>query len=131
MLREARERAADGREILLFPEGTRRAPGAPPDYKSGLALLYDGLNLPCVPLALNSGLFWPRRQLIRYPGTIIVEFLEPIPAGVPRATFKKTLEERIETACARLIEETASASNPPPAALIITNTNRELLKNKS
>jgi 1-acyl-sn-glycerol-3-phosphate acyltransferase len=96
-----------------------------------LALLYDGLNLPCVPLALNSGLFWPRRQLMRYPGTIIVEFLEPIPAGVPRATFKKTLEERIETACARLIEETASAPNPPPAAVIITNTNGELLKNKS
>ena len=131
MLREARERAADGREILLFPEGTRRAPGAPPDYKSGVALLYDGLNLPCVPLALNSGLFWPRRQLMRYPGTIIVEFLEPIPAGVPRSTFKKTLEERIETACARLIEEAASTPNAPPAAVIITNTDGELLKNKS
>ena len=131
MLKEARIRAADGREILLFPEGTRRPPGAPPDYKSGVALLYDGLKLPCVPLALNSGLFWPRRQVIRYPGTIVVEFLEPIPAGVPRAAFKAQLEERIETACARLIEEAGAAPNPPPAAVALVNTNRELLKNKS
>lgn len=131
MLREARARAADGREILLFPEGTRRPPGAPPDYKSGLSLLYEGLGLPCVPLALNSGLFWPRRQLIRYPGTIVVEFLDPIPAGVSRAAFRKMLAERIETACARLIEEAAASANPPPAAVALINTNRELLKNKS
>ena len=131
MLRESRERAAYGREIILFPEGTRRSPGAPPDYKSGLALLYDGLKLPCVPLALNSGLFWPRRQLIRYPGTIVVEFLEPIPPGVPRTSFRATLEERIETACARLIEEAANTMHPPPIAAALSNTKEELLKNKS
>ena len=54
--------------MLIFPEGTRRAPGAEPDYKPGSVALYEGLGLPCVPMALNSGLYWPRRQLIRYPG---------------------------------------------------------------
>ena len=63
MLREAKKRVADGREIIIFPEGTRRAPGAPPDYKTGVVLLYDALGVPCVPVALNSGLFWPRRSV--------------------------------------------------------------------
>ena len=63
MLREAKGRIADGREIIIFPEGTRRRPGAPPDYKTGVVLLYDALGVPCVPVALNSGLFWPRRSL--------------------------------------------------------------------
>ena len=63
MIRDARQRAAQGREIVIFPEGTRRPPGAPPDYKPGYLALYEGLGLPCVPLALNSGLFWPRRSL--------------------------------------------------------------------
>ncbi|MEZ5844780.1 MAG: lysophospholipid acyltransferase family protein [Hyphomicrobiaceae bacterium] len=105
MIRHARDRASAGREILVFPEGTRRAPGAPPDYKPGILLLYDGLHLPCVPLALNSGLYWPRRSLIRRPGTIIVEILEPIPAGLPRAAFKATMIERIETASEALRRE--------------------------
>lgn len=126
MLREARARAAAGREILVFPEGTRRPPGAPPDYKPGLALLYDGLGLPCVPLALNSGLFWPRRRLERYPGTIIVEILEPIAPGLKRPEFKATVVERIETACTRLVSEAAMASNPPPGARELVNTKREL-----
>ena len=79
MLREAKKRAAAGREIIIFPEGTRRAPGAPPDYKTGVVLLYEALGVPCVPVALNSGVFWPRRSLTRKPGTIVVEFLDPIP----------------------------------------------------
>ncbi len=61
MLRDAKDRAAQGRQILIFPEGTRRVPGAPPDYKPGYVALYEGLGLPAVPLALNSGLYWPRR----------------------------------------------------------------------
>ena len=82
---------------MIFPEGTRRPPGAPPDYKPGYVALYEGLELPCVPLALNSGLFWPRRSLMRYPGTIVVEFLEPAPAGpaaqgVSRASSRAALE---------------------------------------
>jgi len=108
MLREAKGRAAAGREIIIFPEGTRRAPGAPPDYKTGVVLLYDALSVPCVPLALNSGLFWPRRSLIRRPGTIIVEFLDPLPPGLPRAEFLARLTSAIETASVRLIAEAKS-----------------------
>jgi 1-acyl-sn-glycerol-3-phosphate acyltransferase len=103
MLREAKKRIADGREIIIFPEGTRRPPGAPPDYKTGIVLLYEALGVPCVPLALNSGLFWPRRSLIRRPGTIVVEFLDPIPPGLPKAEFLKRLMGAIESASDRLL----------------------------
>jgi len=105
MLREAKKRADAGREIIIFPEGTRRAPGAPPDYKTGVYLLYEALGLPCVPVALNSGLFWPRRSLTRLPGTVIVEFLDPIPPGLRRREFLPRLQEAIETATNRLLAE--------------------------
>lgn len=105
MISDAQFRAAEGREIVIFPEGTRQAPGAPPDYKPGYVALYEALELPCVPLALNSGLFWPRRQLVRHPGTIVVEFLDPIPAGLPRKEFRAMLEARLEAASQRLVEE--------------------------
>ena len=111
MLREAKKRVADGREIIIFPEGTRRAPGAPPDYKTGVVLLYEALGIPCVPVALNSGLFWPRRSLRRKPGTIVVEFLDPIPPGLPKAEFMSRLTEAIEAASARLLAE-AKAKEP-------------------
>lgn len=114
MIREAKARAAQGREVLIFPEGTRRPPGAEPDYKPGVVALYEGLKLPCVPLALNSGLYWPRRKLSRYPGTIIVEFLDPIPPGLPRSDFRTILEARIEAASERLIVEAAASATPPP-----------------
>ena len=117
MLADSRERAAHGREIVIFPEGTRTPPGAPPEYKPGIVALYEGLGLPCVPVALNSGLYWPRRSLMRYPGTIVVEFLEPIPPGLDRRTFRAELERRIEEASNRLIAEAARASNPPPRPL--------------
>jgi len=105
MLAEAKTRAAAGREIIIFPEGTRRAPGAPPDYKTGVFLLYEALGIPCVPVALNSGLFWPRRSLKRYPGTVIVEFLDPIPPGLSKREFLPRLQATIETASNRLIAE--------------------------
>ena len=111
MLREARKRVADGREIIIFPEGTRRAPGAPPDYRTGVILLYEALGIPCVPVALNSGVFWPRRSLERRPGTIVVEFLDPIPPGLPKAEFLARLTEAIETASTRLLAE-AKAKEP-------------------
>jgi 1-acyl-sn-glycerol-3-phosphate acyltransferase len=105
MLREAKKRIEDRREIIIFPEGTRRAPGAAPDYKTGIVLLYDALQVPCVPVALNSGLFWPRRSVIRRPGTIIVEILDPIPPGLPKAEFLHRLKTAIETASNRLLVE--------------------------
>ena len=111
MLREARKRVADRREIIIFPEGTRRPTGAPPDYKTGVILLYEALGIPCVPVALNSGVFWPRRSLERRPGTIVVEFLDTIPPGLPKAEFLARLTEAIETASARLLAE-AKAKEP-------------------
>jgi 1-acyl-sn-glycerol-3-phosphate acyltransferase len=105
MLREAKKRIDDGREIIIFPEGTRRAPGAPPDYKTGIVLLYDALDVPCLPVALNSGLFWPRRSVIRRPGTIVVEILPPIPPGLPRDEFLRKLQVAIEGASRRLLVE--------------------------
>jgi len=110
MARAARSRAADGRQIFIFPEGTRRAPGASPDYKPGVVLLYDELDVPCVPLALNSGLFWPRRSWRLYPGTVIMEFLPPIPPRLPRETFRQQLIEATESATARLIAEARGAT---------------------
>jgi 1-acyl-sn-glycerol-3-phosphate acyltransferase len=114
MARDAEDRALQGRHILIFPEGTRREPGAEPAYQPGALFLYDRLGLPCVPVALNTGLFWPRRSLRRYPGTIIVEFLAPIPPGLPRKTFAKRLERAIETASDALILEAAHSAHPPP-----------------
>lgn len=114
LLKDARDRAAAGRHVVIFPEGTRRAPGAPPDYKPGVTALYDALGLPCVPVALNSGLFWPRRQLRRHPGTIVVEFLPPIPPGLPRARFLTELQGRIEPASERLLAEALAGPAAPP-----------------
>ena len=105
MLREASKRIDDGREIIIFPEGTRRPPGAPPDYKTGIVLLYNALGVPCLPVALNSGLFWPRRSVIRRPGTIVVEILPPIPPGLPREEFLRRLQEAIEGPSSRLLVE--------------------------
>jgi 1-acyl-sn-glycerol-3-phosphate acyltransferase len=104
MVARAREAAVMGRQIVIFPEGTRRLPGAPPDYKPGAAALYLKLGLPCLPIALNSGLYWPRRKFLRYPGTIVVEILPLIEAGLTRGDFSKRLETAIETATARLVE---------------------------
>ena len=114
MARDAAERAGADREILIFPEGTRREPGAEPAYKPGALYLYERLGLPCCPVALNSGLYWPRRSLARHPGKIIVEFLKPIPPGLPRKQFAKRLERAIETASGALIVEAAKSANPPP-----------------
>lgn len=105
MNRRAHEAVADGRQILIYPEGTRRAPGAEPAYKSGVAHLYRNLDVPCVPVALNSGFFWPRRRFVLTPGTMVVEFLKPIAPGLERTAFQALLQERIETASARLLAE--------------------------
>jgi len=94
------------RQLVIFPEGTRRSPGAEPSYKPGIAHLYARTGLPCVPAALNSGLFWPRRSLLRRPGTIIVEFLPPIAPGFDRPGFLARLQDTIEEASARLLQET-------------------------
>jgi 1-acyl-sn-glycerol-3-phosphate acyltransferase len=102
LIADAKEAARMGRQIVIFPEGTRRIPGAPPEYKPGAAALYSNLGLPCVPVALNSGLYWPRRQFLRYPGTVVIEFLPAIPANLPRKEFVARLIREIEGAAERL-----------------------------
>jgi len=94
---------AQGRSVLIFPEGTRKTVGAAPDYKPGVAGLYGQLGVECVPVALNSGLFWT--GFVKRPGRIVLEFLEPIPPGLKSREFMKTLEERIEKATAGLVAE--------------------------
>ncbi len=103
MLQGADEAIAQGHQIVIFPEGTRKAPGAEPDYKPGVYFLYAHLEIPCVPLALNSGVFWPRRKFLRYPGVIRVEVLDPIYPGLKRKPFRERLQNDIETATARLV----------------------------
>jgi len=101
----ARQEAARGRQIIIFPEGTRRPPGAEPRYKYGIVHLYAELGIPCLPIALNSGLFWPRRSIRRYPGTIRVEVLDPIPPGLGKEAFFERLQREVEAATARLVAE--------------------------
>jgi 1-acyl-sn-glycerol-3-phosphate acyltransferase len=105
MTARAQQELARGRQLVIFPEGTRRPPGAEPDYKPGLAFLYSKASVPCVPMALNSGLFWPRRSLRRVPGTILVEALPPIAPGLNRKVFAAQLENVLEEATARLVAE--------------------------
>jgi 1-acyl-sn-glycerol-3-phosphate acyltransferase len=104
MVRQASEEVRNGRQLIIFPEGTRRPVGAPPDYKPGVAQLYASCREPCLPVALNSGLFWPRRTFVRYPGTLVVEFLDPVPPGLPRDEFLTRISTVIEDATRRLVE---------------------------
>ena len=105
MTARAKEKIRGGRQLIIFPEGTRRAPGAEPRYKFGVAQLYGEVGVPCVPIALNSGLFWRRRSFVRWPGTVVVEILDPIPPGLEKSEFFARLQNDIETATARLVAE--------------------------
>ncbi|HVM84641.1 MAG TPA: lysophospholipid acyltransferase family protein [Candidatus Binatia bacterium] len=102
MSRQASEVFDQGRSILIFPEGTRVAPGEHRHYHPGVAALYTQLKVPVVPVALNSGLFWARKAFVKKPGTIVVEILPPIPPGLDRKGLMKELESRIETAAVAL-----------------------------
>ena len=101
----AKLKIASGRQLILFPEGTRRAVGAEPAYKYGVVHLYRQLGVRCLPVALNSGVFWPRRTFKIYPGTIRMELLEPIEPGLPEDVFKVRMQDAIETATARLVAQ--------------------------
>jgi 1-acyl-sn-glycerol-3-phosphate acyltransferase len=118
----AREVLGQGRQIFIFPEGTRRPAGAPPLYKFGVAAIYADTCVPCVPVALNSGLFWARRSFVRRPGKIVVEYLEPIPPGLGRDAFLSLLQERMESATNRLIAEAVRAD--PSLAEVVARAQR-------
>ena len=115
-IRDMLARVEQGREeagqIIIYPQGTRVAPGDSKPYKIGSALLYAQLGHPCVPVATNVGLFWPKRSMYRKPGTAVVEFLPPIPAGMDQRDFMKTLEEVVETRSNELMAQAGIA--PPP-----------------
>ncbi len=104
LIKQAKATLAEGRSILIFPEGTRVAVGDERPYQVGTAALYRQLGVPVVPVALNSGLFWGRRKFIKWPGVIDVEILPAIPPGLSRDIFMTTLRERIEEATNRLVK---------------------------
>ncbi len=109
----------NGRQLIIYPEGTRRPPGAEPSYKYGIARIYRDLQVPVVPVAMQPGLFWPRRSTMRYPGHFKVRILPPIMPGLDPDTFYETLVAQLEAASDTLLIETA-ADNPqvplPPEA---------------
>ncbi|MEG3617272.1 lysophospholipid acyltransferase family protein [Magnetovibrio sp. PR-2] len=105
MVNGSKARIARGQNVVIFPEGTRSAPGKPGTYHPGVAAIYKGVDAPLVPVALNSGLFWQRRSFLKRPGVITVEILPPIEKGLDRKTFMKTLQANIEDGSNRLIDE--------------------------
>jgi 1-acyl-sn-glycerol-3-phosphate acyltransferase len=113
----ARPVFAAGRQVFIYPEGTRRVPGAPPKYKQGAAALYAETGVPCLPVAVNTGLFWRRRGFLRRPGVAVIEYLPVIKPGLDRATFADCLQATIETACDRLNAE-AVGRNPSLAEVL-------------
>ena len=104
MTRRASVQVRKGRQLIIFPEGTRRPVDAPPRYKTGVAQVYVDCGVPCLPVALNTGLFWPRRTFMRYPGTLVVEFLDALPPGLSRIEFNAQVRTVIEEATNRLVE---------------------------
>lgn len=115
--RRAAEVLAEGRHLIIFPEGTRRPPDAPPEYKSGIAFIYFETGVSCLPVAVNSGLYWPRRSYLRRPGTIVIELLPPIPPGIERAAFQTRMRDAIEAASQALMAESVEA-DPGLAGLL-------------
>jgi 1-acyl-sn-glycerol-3-phosphate acyltransferase len=116
---------AAGRQVFIYPEGTRRAPGAPPKYKQGATALYSETGVPCLPVAVNTGLFWRRHGFLRRPGVAVIEYLPVIAPGLNRNDFFKRLESTIETACARLNAE-ALAKDPSLAAVLADGANSDV-----
>ena len=105
LVADAEKAKADGRPIVIFPEGTRGAVGTMLPYQPGVAALYKQLDVPMVPIALNSGLYWGRRTFMKWPGKVLVQILPPIPAGIDRRQVMARLEQDIETATNGLLAE--------------------------
>jgi len=101
----AMARLKRNRQIVIFPEGTRKPVAAPPQYKSGVAALYRDMDMACIPMATNSGVFWPAHGFVRRPGVVVFEFLPPIPAGLTRAQFMRRLETAVEDGSDALLAE--------------------------
>ena len=113
-----RDKLAAGSQVLIFPEGTRRPVGAPPLYKVGVAALVGSSGVPCVPVALNSGVFWPRRTFVRRPGTIVIEFLPALAANLGKRDLMEAIEGAIEPATDALVAE--ALDRDPALARMVT-----------
>ncbi|QGM45387.1 lysophospholipid acyltransferase family protein [Methylocystis heyeri] len=120
LVRKTKEIFAQGRQLFIFPEGTRRPAGAPAAYKFGVAQIYKDTGAPVIPAALNSGLFWARRAFIIRPGTVVLEFLPAIEPGMSQREFFTELQNRMETASDALIAE-AVAKDPSLAPIVEAN----------
>ncbi|NOE19885.1 1-acyl-sn-glycerol-3-phosphate acyltransferase [Ruegeria atlantica] len=105
MVKDVSKEFSEPGQLVIYPQGTRVAPGAKKPYKVGTAVLYEGLGFPCVPVATNAGVFWPRTGVMRKPGLAIVDFLDPIEPGVGRDEFLARLEDVIETRSNELMRE--------------------------
>ncbi len=105
MLADVKSGKQEGGQLIIYPQGTRVAPGVSKPYKVGTAALYEQLGQPCVPVATNVGVFWPRHGILRKPGLAVVEFLPEIPPGLPRDDFMTRLEAEVESASDRLMAE--------------------------
>lgn len=120
VMKRAKQEMEAGRQLIIFPEGTRRPPGAEPEYKYGIARMYRDLGVPVVPVAMHPGLFWPRRKFLRFPGHFKVRILPAIPPGLDPDEFYNRLIEVTEKASDELLVETV-ANNPelplPPTAI--------------
>ncbi|MCJ7994276.1 1-acyl-sn-glycerol-3-phosphate acyltransferase [Rhizobium cremeum] len=120
VMERAKQEMRNGRQLIIYPEGTRRPPGAEPLYKYGIARIYRDLQVPVVPVAMHPGIFWPRRKFMRYPGHFKVRILPPIEPGLDPDAFFETLIAQLEKASDELLLETVR-DNPhvplPPTAL--------------
>jgi 1-acyl-sn-glycerol-3-phosphate acyltransferase len=113
---------AAGRQVFIYPEGTRRPPGAPPRYKQGVMMLYAATGTACLPIAVNTGLFWRRHGFLRRPGVAVIEYLPIIAPGLDPAAFSERLQSTIEAACARLNAE-AVEKDPSLEAILTEGAN--------
>ena len=123
LLHDAKDRMQQGRPIIIFPEGTRTKPGKSTEYKPGLVFLYQNLNVPVVPVAINTGLFWAKNSFLRYKGKVVIEFLPPLPAGMEKKEFMSELKKRIEDKCAEL--NTESAAQYPHAKMLLEQAQKD------
>ena len=109
LVQGARRVITENRPLVIYPEGTRGAPGKPGEYQAGVGVLYRDLDVPVIPVALNSGSFWGRRSPIKHPGQITIQFLPPIEPGLSRTEFMQILASRIESASMKLSDVSKNA----------------------
>jgi len=105
MMKGIERNSGDASQLVIYPQGTRVPPGTFKPYKVGAAVICERMGKPCIPVATNAGVFWPKRGLLRHPGVVVFEYLEPMPKGLKLEVFTKELETRIETASNKLMEE--------------------------